>query len=284
MLKTVFKAMSGVLGALLLMAPGCAFGADIKVENGNSLNDGYQQLYNLEFERAHQTFVSWQQKNPKDPMGPVSDAAGVLFSEFNRLGILEAQFYEDDKIFKSTKRPSADPQARDRFNDTLNKGEALAKSRLALNGKDRDGLFAMTLISGLRADYAALIDKSNMASLRYTRTADDWARQLLAIDPNCADAHVATGFSKYIIGSMTAPMRWILRVGGIAGDKKQGISELKITAENGQYLAPFARILLAIAYVRDKDNVKARELLASLRDQYPKNPLFAREIARLQAQ
>ena len=283
MLKTLFKAMSGGLGAILLMSA-CAFSADIKVENGNSLNDGYQQLYNLEFERAHQTFVSWQQKNPKDPMGPVSDAAGVLFSEFNRLGILEAQFYEDDKIFKSNKRPSADPQARDRFNDTLNKGEALAKNRLAANGKDRDGLFAMTLTSGLRADYAALIDKSNMASLRYTRTADDWARQLLAIDPNCADAHVATGFSKYIIGSMTAPMRWILRVGGIAGDKKQGISELKITAENGQYLAPFARILLAIAYVREKDTVKARELLASLRDQYPKNPLFAREIARLQTQ
>ena len=280
----MLKAMSGALGVVLLMAAACAFGADIGVESGNSLNDGYQQLYNLEFERAHQTFVSWQQKYPKDPMGPVSDAAGILFSEFNRLGILEAQFYENDKIFKNNRKPSADPQARDRFNDTLNKGEGLAKGRLANNAKDRDALFAMTLISGLRADYAALIDKSNMASLRYTRTADEWARQLLAIDPNCADARVATGFSKYIIGSMTAPMRWILRVGGISGDKKQGISELKITAENGQYLAPFARILLAIAYVREKDMTKAREILASLRDQYPKNPLFAREIARLQAQ
>jgi len=75
-----------------------------------------------------------------------------------------------------------------------------------------------------------------------------------------------------------------LRVGGVSGDKKQGISELQITATTGQYLAPFARILLAIAYVREKDTMKARELLASLRDQYPKNPLFAREIARLQAQ
>ena len=132
--------------------------------------------------------------------------------------------------------------------------------------------------------YAALIDKSNLTSLHYTRTADQWARQLLAVDPNCSDAHVATGFSKYIIGSMSAPMRWILRVGGVSGDKKQGISELQITATTGQYLAPFARILLAIAYVREKDTMKARELLASLRDQYPKNPLFAREIARLQAQ
>ena len=63
--------------------------------------------------------------------------------------------------------------------------------------------------------------------------------------------------------------------------RSQGIAELEITAEHGHYLAPFARILLAIAYVREKDKVRAREILASLRDQFPGNPLFAREIARL---
>jgi hypothetical protein len=56
-----------------------------------------------------------------------------------------------------------------------------------------------------------------------------------------------------------------------------------LTAERGQYLAPFARILLAIAYVREKDKPKAREILSSLQSEFPKNPLFAREIARLQA-
>ena len=193
----MLRAISGALGAILLIMSACALAADSKVDvAADSLTDGYHQLYNLEFERAHQTFLSWQQKYPNDPLGPVSDAAGILFSEFNRLGILEAQFYEDDKIFKSSKKPSSDPQARDRFNNALNRGEGLAKSRLASNTKDRDALFAMTLISGLRADYAALIDKSNITSLHYTRTADDWARQLLAIDPGCADAHVATGFSQ----------------------------------------------------------------------------------------
>ena len=56
-----------------------------------------------------------------------------------------------------------------------------------------------------------------------------------------------------------------------------------MTAEHGHYLAPFARILLAIAYVRDKDKPRARELLASLRDEFPKNPLFANELTRLNA-
>jgi predicted Zn-dependent protease len=101
------------------------------------------------------------------------------------------------------------------------------------------------------------------------------------VDPHCYDAHVATGVSKYIIGTMAAPVRWLLRLGGVAGDKQAGIAELQITAERGHYLAPFARILLAIAYVREKDKAKALDLLASLRSEFPDNPLFAREIARL---
>jgi hypothetical protein len=138
----------------------------------------------------------------------------------------------------------------------------------------------MTLASGLQADYAALIEKKNMASLHYTEEASAWAQQLLAVcSSDCSDVLVATGFSKYIIGSMTAPVRWFLRMGGLPGDKR--IADLKRTAEHGRYLKPFARILLAIAYVRDKDKVRALELLTALRAQSPGNTLFPREIARL---
>lgn len=80
---------------------------------------------------------------------------------------------------------------------------------------------------------------------------------------------------------MAAPVRWFVRLGGISGDKKAGIAELHLTADRGRYLAPFARILLAIAYVREKDEPRARQMLISLRDEFPQNPLFAREIAHL---
>jgi hypothetical protein len=142
----------------------------------------------------------------------------------------------------------------------------------------------MTLSSGLRADYAALIEKRNLASLRYTKQATGWALRLLAVDPQCYDAHLATGVSQYIIGSMAAPVRWLVRLGGVSGDKQAGIRELEVTAQNGRYLAPFARILLAIAYVREKDMAHARELLIALRQEFPANPLFGREIGRLDTQ
>ncbi len=248
-----------------------------------SLDQGFLLLYNLDFDQAHQVFLSWQHDHPQDPVGPTAEAAGILFSEFHRLGVLESQFYENDKTFLNRDKPDPDTGVRDRFNASLAHAQSVASARLATNAQDRDALFAMTLSSGLQADYAALIEKRNMSSLRYTRDANDWADKLLAVDPKCYDARVATGFSKYIIGSMAAPVRWMLRMGGVAGDKKQGIVELQMTADHGRYLGPFARILLAIAYVRDKDNTRARELLATLRDEFPKNTLFTHEIARLDA-
>ena len=61
------------------------------------LDRGFQLLYNLDFDRAHGVFAAYEQSHPEDPLGPTSDAAGLLFSEFHRLGVLEAQFFEDDK-------------------------------------------------------------------------------------------------------------------------------------------------------------------------------------------
>jgi hypothetical protein len=253
-----------------------------RVAVATPLDLGFSGLYNLDFAGAQKDFAAWQQQHPDDPMGPVSEAAGFLFSEFNRLGVLEAQFYENDDAFAGRPKLTPDPALRQNFMAAIGRAENLARTRLAKDPKDRDALFALTLSSGLQADYAALIEKRNLASLHYTKEASVWAQQLLAICHDCYDALLATGFSKYIIGSMAAPVRWVLRMGGLPADKQGGIADLQTTAEHGHYLAPFARILLAIAYVREKNNERALALLTGLRREFPANTLFAREIAHLQ--
>lgn len=247
------------------------------------LDRGFSGLYNLDFDGAQKDFTAWQTLHPDDPMGPVSEAAGFLFSEFNRLGVLESQFYENDSAFDKRPKLAPDPALRQRFEAALSRTENLAHARLAKDSKDRDALFASTLASGLQADYAALIEKRNLASLHYTKEASVSAQELLNVCNDCYDALLATGFSKYIIGSMAAPVRWVLRMGGLPADKEGGIADLKKTAEHGHYLKPFARILLSIAYVRDKNKSAAIQLLAGLRSEFPGNTLFPRELARLQS-
>jgi hypothetical protein len=268
-----------LLIALPLLLLSLSAAATEKVSS--ALDRGFRDLYDLNFAQAQREFGDWQRQFPSDPIGPASEAAGLLFSEFQRLGVLEAQFYESDKAFSARKKLSPDPAVREQFNAALERAESVARTRLARDPKDRDALFAMTLTSGLKADYAALIEKRNLASLHLTKSATNWAQQLLAVDPQCYDAHLASGISRYVIGTMAAPVRWILRIGGTSGDKQAGIAELQLAAQRGRYLAPFARILLAIAYVREKDKSRALLLLASLHDEFPHNPLFPREMARL---
>jgi len=254
-----------------------------KLSGDSPLDRGFSGLYNLDFTGAQSDFAAWQRLHPDDPMGPVSEAAGFLFSEFNRLGVLEAQFYENDNAFDARPKVTPDPAIRARFQSAIGRAESLAHAKLAKDADDRDALFAMTLSAGLQADYAALIEKKNIASLHFTKQATTSAERLLGICHDCYDALLATGFSKYIIGSMSAPVRWVLRLGGLPADKQGGMADLQMTAEHGHYLAPFARILLAIAYVREKNKPRALELLADLQRDFPGNTLFPREMARLRS-
>ena len=245
------------------------------------IESGFRQMYNLNFDKAEQDFSAFEQEHGDNPIGPVSEAAGLLFSEFHRLGVLETQFYEDDSVFASRKKLNADPAVKERFEAALNRAEQLAHTRLGKTPNDHDSLFALTLASGLRADYAALIEKRNLTSLHYAKQASTFGNELLALHPDCYDAHLASGVSRYITGSMAAPVRWLVRLSGGNPDKQGGIAELQLTAQRGELLAPFARILLAIAYVRDKNKTKAVQELSSLRAEFPGNPLFTQEIARL---
>jgi tetratricopeptide (TPR) repeat protein len=271
-----------------LLASAWAFAASsqptetvVRASTPTALELGYSDSYNLDFGGAHNQFSAWEQAHPADPMGPVSQAASYLFSELDRLGVLETQFYEKDSTFLKREKLEPDPKIKLQFDAALAGAETKANTALAKFSDDRNALFAMALLWGLRADYAALIEKKNLESLKDTRQADEWAHKLLALSPDYYDAYLATGISKYIIGSLAAPVRWLLRVGGYSGDKKTGIHELELAAQHGHYLAPFARILLSIAYLRQNDSARARSLLEQLHDQFPANPLFPREIARI---
>jgi hypothetical protein len=259
-----------------------AMAEDVPSVSVSLLDRGYSRLYNLDFSGAQKDFATWETQHPQNALGPVSEAAGLLFSEFHRLGVLESQFYEDNATFAARQKLTPDPAVRDQFQKAIDRADNLAHVQLAKDPKDRDSLFALTLSAGLQADYAALIEKRNFASLHYTKQASSSARQLLAVCHDCYDALLATGFSKYIMGSMSAPVRWVLLLGGLPADKDGGIADLQTTAERGHYLAPFARILLAIVYVREKDKPRALHLLTALRSEFPANTLFPREIARLE--
>ena len=144
------------------------------------------------------------------------------------------------------------------------------------------GLFALTLATGMMADYAGLIEKRHLASLRFAREAEDYARELLTVRPDSADAYLALGAANYILGSLPWHKRVFLWLGGISGDREDGMRQLGLAAEQGHYLKPFAKILLALTALREKQPDLSRKLLEELVAEFPTNPLFRRELSLLQ--
>src|SRR2546421_12976885 len=138
-----------ILALLLLLPPAMATVAKFSLP---PLDYGFQLLYNLDFDRAHNVFASWEQSHPDDPMGPTCDAAGLLFSEFHRLGILESQFFER---FENRPKPANEPAMRARFDAPIQQAEAIAQRRLSRNPEATSRLSSLTPSDGLHGDSAA---------------------------------------------------------------------------------------------------------------------------------
>ena len=277
-------------GWSLLATPGLPMGAVAahaaadKIATYNpqkGLDPGYADLYNLDFEGAHKQFSAWMQAHPEDPLGSASDAAAYLFGEFDRLSVIDVELFADQSRFDSRGRLTPDPAVRKAFEDRANQTNRLADAALAHNPKDANALYSKTLICGMRSDYALMIDKSDMTALSYSKQASALSRQTLAIQPTMYDAYLASGVENYMLSLKWAPLRWILSWTGAGTDREQGLRQLQVTASRGHYLAPFARMMLAVAAIRDGHAQQARDILTELSKEYPRNSLYTRERDRI---
>ncbi|HEY7402506.1 MAG TPA: hypothetical protein VIB39_03215 [Candidatus Angelobacter sp.] len=245
------------------------------------LDQSYRSMYNLQFDQALRQTDEAKRLDKDDPVPWMAQACAVLFREFDRLHILRSELFGTDDRFSDGGPLAWNAQNHAAFEDALNGAEKLALGRVQHDKDDPRALFALTLVNGLRADDAALIAKKKFSALSFTKTANGYAERLLARWPDYYDAYLATGLGKYIIGGKAAPVRWMLRLGGFKGDQEEGVKELTLVADHGRFLLPFARILLAFDDLRHKNKAEARKKLEWLHAQFPDNPLFSQEIAKL---
>src|ERR1700733_3593358 len=208
---------------------------------GTPLNDGYHALYNLDFAAAHTHFNQWMTAHPEDCLGSASDAAAYIFTEFDRLGVLDIELFADDGRFTSRTRPAVDPALKQGFNDRIAQSERLADAAIQHNPKDSNAFYCKAVTSGMQADWASLIDRHEYGAYKFSELASKYARQALAFNPTLYDANLAVGIENYMLSLKPAPIRWILGMAGAGTNKTEGVRLLKLTAEQGHYLAPFAR-------------------------------------------
>lgn len=278
--RLVFPSALGRIVLLFFAVAPMAFAFSTPL-TGSPLEDGYYDMYNLDFAGAHQKFQQWMSAHPEDPMGPASDAAAWLFGEFDRLHIIDVQLFADQSRFDNRQRLTPDPAVRRSFDQRADQADRLADAALQRNSRDAMAFYVKTLVCGMKSDYALMIDKRDIAALNLSKQASSYSKQALAIDPKLYDAYLASGVENYMLSLKSAPVRWILSITGASTDREEGIRLLRLTASQGHYLAPFARMMLAVAALRDNHPQEAKDILSALSKEFPQNSLYRTELARI---
>ncbi len=243
---------------------------------------GWLCIYDVQFDQAHRAFARAREARADDGLVSASDAAAYLFSELARLGSLETKLFKiDDVRLKSRVQLSRDPEVRSHFVREIDDADRLADIALQKSSSDPNALFVKSLIYGLRANYAALIDKQSLAALAYIKEGRPFADRLIAVDPHAFDVYLGPGAENYLLSFKPAPVRVVLRLTGSETDRKKGIEEIEKTSLHGYYLEPFAKLLLAVAALRDAKPERATTLLTELHDRFPHNQLYAWALSRI---
>jgi tetratricopeptide (TPR) repeat protein len=285
-MRTLKVLLAGLtLGAFLFTAPRCSSQSASKLgtpafSSVPELKNGYQLLYEQKFPEARAVFVEWAEKNPTEPFGQVSIAASYLFEEFYLQRVLTSDYFLDDKRFLGGITGTPDPDRIKSFEAAAAKARALAAVRLKQNKRDPEGLYAMTLAAGMQSDADSMLLKKHYDALKHLKEANANAEPLLADHPDAYDVYVAPGIAYYVIGSLSGSARFILWFGGVHGDKALGMSKVEKTADNGNYLKPFAQILLALSARREKKTELAIKNLKRLTEEFPGNSVYEAEYAK----
>jgi len=247
-----------------------------------SLDDALDHLYNFDFPGSHELLNRYIAEHPHEPLPYALRASAYLFTELDRMGILESEFLIDDRKIAAHGKPvEPDPANAVSFQRAVEQAQALGETALHSNPDDCQALFALSVTGGLATDYMALVEKHQFLSLSLARRSNAYAQRLLQLDPHFYDAYLTAGFSEYMVGSLPFFIRWFVHFDNVSGSKERGMSNLELAARQGRYLRPMAQILLGIIDLRNKRLAPAQARLEQLVRRYPANPLFRKELGRL---
>jgi hypothetical protein len=272
-----------VLLASVLIATAGAAHAQALSQSSDPFQRIFARLYNCDFAGANRLLDRQMEVDPENPLVYAVRGVAYLFSEMDRLNVLEADFFVDDDnmVDGQGQQQKPDPEVKQALFAALDQARTRARARLAADRNDRTALFAMCMASGVAADYTGFMERRQWKGIRLSRESNRYAQQLLRLDPPVYDAYMNVGCYEYVIGSLPFFVRWFVRFENIDGSKQKGVEAMKLVAQHGVYYGPFARILLAVAALRDGRQEDARTILEQLSLEYPENALLTREVVRI---
>jgi tetratricopeptide (TPR) repeat protein len=153
----------------------------------------------------------------------------------------------------------------------------LARTRVRRAPKDPTARYDLGAALGLEASYMATVEGRLLAGFRAARRCFDEHERVLELDPARHDAALAVGTYRYVVSTLSLPMRMMAYVAGFGGGKEEGIRLLRRAAASDSEAKTDALFALVLVYNRERRFDEALGELQRLRTLYPRNRLVLLE-------
>jgi tetratricopeptide (TPR) repeat protein len=173
------------------------------------------------------------------------------------------------------KKPPAEVDAE--FRREVGKAIELAEQRVAAHPNDAQAHYDLGAAVGLQASYVATVEGRLLAGFRNARRAYDEHERVLALDPSRKDAGLIVGTYRYVVSTLSFPMRMMAYVAGFGGGRDVGIRMIEGAAASPSDSREDAIFALVLMYNRERRYDDALRMLQELRRLHPRNRLVVLE-------
>ncbi len=266
--------MAAVLFALLLPAVSSA----APQASPRELRDRASDLtYNLDHDEAMRLLRQAVASAPGDPANHRALASTIWLNILFRRGAVTVDHYlgSFSKASVDVRNPPADLDAE--FKREIALAIALAEKRVAASPRDAQGHYDLGAAVGLQASYTASVEGKLMAGFNAARRSYDAHETVLEIDPRRKDAGLIIGTYRYLVSTLSFPMRLLAYVVGFGGNKQRGLQMIEEATSAGGDNRTDAEFALVLLYNRERRFDDALRVLDGLRRRYPRNRLILLE-------
>jgi Flp pilus assembly protein TadD len=244
--------------------------------------EGFDALYNIDYQTARDRFLRMTRIAPDHPAGYVYLANNLWLEYLNASRRLTTSLYTGKSFYQQDKEEDASDIRRDReFSNLIRQAITLAKARLQKKPDDAEALYYQASAKGIRAGYNVTVKRSFRRAIGDANESVQDHKQVLKVDPRYIDSYLSIGLYEYVIDSLPWVWKTLARLAGLKGSKAEGIRHLELVVRSGKYASDDARVILIGLYSNQRQMDLALETINHLASKYPRNYLFGLERAAM---
>jgi tetratricopeptide (TPR) repeat protein len=237
----------------------------------------FEAAYNLDYPEAVRLFDQALARYPNDSATHRARAIATWLHIVFRRGSVTVDQYMGG--LKSSDVKMEKPLAQDAlvFQTHADKALALAERRLASDPQDLQALYDAGAALAVLASYSATVEGRVAGAFRQARRAFDAHERVMSRDPRRKDAGLVVGTYRYLVSTLSLPMRWMAYLVGFGGDRAYGIRLVEDAARYPSDVQTDAKVALILLYNREGRFKEALSIADGLISRYPKNRIIVLE-------